>query len=138
MTKQEIIEKFIEKGAALEHARWAKWQNYLHSFLTWNDELKAWVLPHEQKDRWQRQINTYYDILSEKEKESDRKEVRQYLPLIERILTQQKEELKKKIEEKIIKEKIMLDNPKDTVRDAAEEAGYNHALYDIISELNHQ
>ena len=79
-------EEFIEKGAALEHARWAKWQNYLHSFLTWNDELKAWVLPHEQKDRWQCQINTYYDMLSEKEKESDRKEVRQYLPLIDKII----------------------------------------------------
>lgn len=86
MNTTKTKEEFIEKGAALEHARWAKWQNYLHSFLTWNDELKAWVLPHEQKDRWQCQINTYYDMLSEKEKESDRKEVRQYLPLIDKII----------------------------------------------------
>lgn len=80
-------ERFVEAGAALEHARWARWQNYLHSFLTWNNDIQAWVLPHELKDRWQMQINTPYQMLSEKEKESDRKEARSYLPLVEKEIT---------------------------------------------------
>jgi hypothetical protein len=73
----------IERLAALEHERWAKWQNYLHSFLTWNNDIQAWVLQHEWKDRWQMQINTPYAMLSEKEKESDREQVRPYLKLLQ-------------------------------------------------------
>lgn len=81
MSKQ-ADEELIEKLAAIEHGRWASWQNYLHSFLTWNKDLQAWVLPHEQKDRWQMQVNTPYAMLSEKEKQSDRDEVMRYWPLI--------------------------------------------------------
>jgi glycerophosphoryl diester phosphodiesterase len=66
----------------MEHIRWAKWQNYLHSFLKWNEENYGWILPHEQKDRWQTQIQTPYSMLSEKEKESDRKESRNYIPFL--------------------------------------------------------
>lgn len=76
------LDGLMEKLADVEHVRWAKWQNYLHSHLTWNNELQAWVLPHEWKARWQTQINTPYSMLSEKEKESDREQVRPYLKLI--------------------------------------------------------
>jgi len=33
MTKEETNweEEFVEKGADLEHTRWAKWQKYFHS-----------------------------------------------------------------------------------------------------------
>ena len=44
------------------------------------------IIPKEYADRWFRQINTPYAELSEEEKESDRKETRNYLPLIETIL----------------------------------------------------
>ncbi len=81
--KEEWEDKLIEKMAEMEHIRWAKWQNYLHSFLTWNNEIQAWVLPHEKKDHWQMQIHTPYQMLSEKEKESDRDQVKPYLPLIQ-------------------------------------------------------
>ena len=83
----EQEKEFVERGAELEHIRWAKWQNYLHSYLTWNNDIQAWVLPHEWKDRWQMQINTPYQMLSEKEKESDREQVRPYLPLIRSIMS---------------------------------------------------
>jgi hypothetical protein len=83
----EQEKEFVEKGAELEHIRWAKWQNYLHSHLAWNNDIQAWVLPHEWKDRWQMQINTPYAMLTEKEKESDREQVRPYLPLIKRIMS---------------------------------------------------
>lgn len=76
---EEKLKEITEKFAELEHIRWAKWQNYLHSFLTWNNDIQAWVLPHEKKDHWQTQINTPYAMLSEKEKESDREQVRPYI-----------------------------------------------------------
>lgn len=87
LLSEEEIKDFIEKGAELEHIRWAKWQNYLHSYLSWNNDIQAWVLPHEKRERWQRQIETYYGALSEIEKESDRKEARNYLPLIAHLIS---------------------------------------------------
>lgn len=96
-TNSEWEKEFVELGAELEHARWAKWQNYLHSFLTWNDQIGAWVLPHEKKERWQSQVQTHYLMLSESEKESDRKEVRKYIPLIRSLLSHQREEMKEKM-----------------------------------------
>jgi hypothetical protein len=36
--------------------------------------------------RWERQINTQYPDLAADEKESDREQVRKYLPLLERWL----------------------------------------------------
>ncbi len=96
MTKEEIIKEFIEKGAKLEHIRWARWQIWYHKVLRENcpsPELEK-VLA-----RWDRQIATPYSELSEAEKESDRKETRNYLPLLEKALAQQKEELVEKIEE---------------------------------------
>jgi len=83
--QEKLIDIFIEKGANLEHIRWAKWQNYLHSFLEWSNEINAWALPNEKKEHWQRQIQTPYSMLSESEKESDRKEVRQYIPLLNSV-----------------------------------------------------
>ena len=94
--EKKLVEEFVEKGAALEHERWAKWQNYLHSFLAWNGI--AWELPHEKKEHWQRQIETPYVQLSEKEKESDRKETRNYTPLLLHALKTQREEIRKMVE----------------------------------------
>lgn len=81
-------EKFVEKGAELEHIRWAKWQNYLHTFLVWNNEIQMWTLPHEKKEWWDSEIRTPYSMLTEKQKESDRKEARQYLPLLSSTVSQ--------------------------------------------------
>lgn len=79
---------FIEKGAELEHIRWAKWQNYLHSFLVWNNDIQMWTLPHEKKEWWDSEIRTPYSMLNEKQKESDRKEARTYLPIIKSLISQ--------------------------------------------------
>ena len=83
----------MEDWASVEHIRWAKWQNYLHSYLTWNNDIQAWVLPHEWKDRWQQQINTSYAMLSEKEKESDREQVKPYISDILSLITLTKQEI---------------------------------------------
>lgn len=100
-----LMEKeFIEAGAALEHDRWARWQKWCHKILRENcpsPELEK-VL-----ERWDRQINTPYAELSEQEKESDRKETRNYLPLLlanneklaELVAIKAKEEARKEIHE---------------------------------------
>lgn len=84
-----------EKLAELEHVRWSEWQKYLHD--------KTYILPdfyhktgttvqcdriirYKDFEHWERQINTPYDKLSEKEKDSDREQVDRYWPLIEEIL----------------------------------------------------
>ena len=51
-----------EKLAELEHTQWTHWMLYMLDNLT-----------PENIERWQRQINTPYDKLSQEEKESDRK-----------------------------------------------------------------
>lgn len=84
-------ETFIEAGAKLEHARWARWQNHVHNQCSVN-QFGDWILPPEVRERWQRQINAPYSELSEAEKESDRREVREYLPLIAGLLAHAKEE----------------------------------------------
>ena len=98
MTNNNWEKEFIEKGAALEHdRRWAKWQKWMHqqvydSSESINPHLK--VIPTELFNRWKRQIRTKYSELPENEKESDRIEVRKYLPLIQEIIYQKDQEQK--------------------------------------------
>lgn len=80
---REEREAFVEAGADLEHSRWARWQKYMHSKILPSAYDGIMEIGTELIDRWERQIKTPYSELSEKEKESDRKEVRQYLPLLE-------------------------------------------------------
>jgi len=80
----EWEKEFVEAGAHLEHERWAKWQAYLHSKCVEHENGKGeWVcFPAESFRHWERQIDTPYADLSESEKESDRKETRNYLPIL--------------------------------------------------------
>lgn len=101
MTNNNWIDEFIEKGAALEHDRWAKWQKWMHgrvydSSESINPHLK--VIPTEDFNRWERQIATKYEQLSDNEKESDRIEVRKYLPLIQDLLTKKDQQHKAELE----------------------------------------
>lgn len=81
---KEWREEFVEKGAAIEHDRWARWQKYFFSKcdMECEGEKCFLTLPSILLMRWQRQIDTPYAELSEQEKESDRKETRNYLPLV--------------------------------------------------------
>ena len=80
--------KLREQLADIEHQRWADWQKYMHSkcFQAMHDGKEYMWFPVELFDGWQKQINTEYKDLSEKEKESDRDQVRRYLPLLEEFL----------------------------------------------------
>ncbi len=86
--------EFVEKGANLEHQRWANWQSYLFSKCNLKEGINGLIIPIELAERWERQTITPYDKLSEQEKESDRKEARKYLPLIRQLLQSQQKEKK--------------------------------------------
>ena len=61
----------LEALANLEHERWTGWMHWM--FDNWTKENIA---------RWKRQMQTPYNQLSEREKESDRREVRKTLATI--------------------------------------------------------
>jgi hypothetical protein len=71
----------VEKLAEIEHERWAHWQRYLHSKCKRQPDGSL-LIPAELVARWERQIATRYAHLDEAEKESDREQVRKYLPVI--------------------------------------------------------
>jgi hypothetical protein len=61
-------DKLVEELAALEHLQWSHWTKYMLENLT-----------PENIERWKKQIETPYEELDEKEKESDRKWARKVL-----------------------------------------------------------
>jgi hypothetical protein len=80
MTKEEI--ELFEKLADIEHQRWAHWQKYLHSRMTnLNGSL---IMSPKYVQHLERQINTPYSKLSEREKDMDREEVMKYWDLIKK------------------------------------------------------
>lgn len=79
MTPTEQDEELREKLAAIEHQRWADWQRWCNKVLRENNPSP------EQGDileRWDRQIETPYEKLSEREKASDMEQVDRYWQLI--------------------------------------------------------
>ena len=90
MSEQQFTESFallVDELAALEHQRWAHWQQYVHEKGERRPDGSL-VLPAELVARWQRQIDTAYEDLSNEEKESDREQVQKYLPILKCWLQQ--------------------------------------------------
>jgi len=81
----QTIEGLIEALAVIEHERWSHWQRYMHGRCICQPDGSL-VIPADLVRRWQKQIDTPYAELSEKEKESDREQVRKYVPLIAQAL----------------------------------------------------
>jgi hypothetical protein len=78
---ERVLNGLLERLAAIEHERWAHWQRYVHSqSITQADG--SLLLPAELVARWDKEISTIYADLSEEQKETDRDQVRRYLPLI--------------------------------------------------------
>jgi hypothetical protein len=74
-------DRLLEELSAIEHGRWAHWQRYVHSKCEPKPD-GALLIPADLVARWEAQIDTPYSELSEVEKESDRDQVRRYLPAI--------------------------------------------------------
>lgn len=84
---REVLENVqtVEQLAAIEHERWAHWQQYVHDQCERQDDGSL-VVPAELAARWKAQIETPYPELSEQEKDSDREQVRRYLPFVIDVL----------------------------------------------------
>ena len=81
----------IEKLANVQHEIWAHWMKYMFSQCEEEKEEDMFgkdyptgglIIPKEKVERWKRQIETSYSKLTEKEKESDRNQVRKFIHLI--------------------------------------------------------
>lgn len=85
---REVLEseQTVERLAAIEHERWAHWQQYVHDQCECQEDGSL-VVPAELAARWRAQIETPYAELSEQEQESDREQVRRYLPTVIDALT---------------------------------------------------
>jgi hypothetical protein len=77
--------QLIERLAAVEHERWAHWQQYVHD-QSMRAQDGSLVISPELVQRWDDQIATPYSELSETEKESDREQVRRYLPIVTEVV----------------------------------------------------
>jgi hypothetical protein len=85
MDTDRIIDALVEKLAAVEHNRWSRWQRYIHGKAIRQSDGSL-LIPAELVKRWERQADTTYEQLSDPEKESDREQVREYLPIIKDAL----------------------------------------------------
>jgi hypothetical protein len=81
-----LRDSLTDRLAEVEHERWSHWQRYMHSKGTRLPDGSL-LLPADLVDRWNHQIGTKFKDLTEEEKESDREQVRKYLPLIEAAVT---------------------------------------------------
>lgn len=79
------LQHLVEPLAEVEHERWSHWQRYLHSKCDRSADGSL-TIPAELVHRWEAQMSTPYSELSEQEKESDREQVRRYLPIIAEAL----------------------------------------------------
>lgn len=78
------LDEYIEELADIEHQRWADWQRWVHDESIGHPD--GLIIPQDLVNRWERQINTPYSKLSEKEKQSDRNQVQRYLPTIKKLM----------------------------------------------------
>lgn len=73
----------LEKLASIEHERWSHWQRFMHEQGERQPD-GGLLLSAELISKWDRLIATPYSDLTTDEQESDRDQVRKYLPLIEK------------------------------------------------------
>ena len=79
-------DRAIDRLAAVEHDRWAHWQQYLHDHCERRNDGSLEIPGHLVR-RWEAQIRTPYVELPPEEQESDREQVRRYLPTVVDVLT---------------------------------------------------
>jgi hypothetical protein len=73
----------MEDLADQEHDSWARWMEHLFKKSKKNKDGTV-TIPKSKVDRWERQMKTDYEDLSNKEKESDRKEVRKFVKIMKK------------------------------------------------------
>jgi hypothetical protein len=79
---EKALNELLETLASVEHERWSHWQRYMHSKCVPQVDDGALLIPADLVKQWEKQIATPYSELTDKEKESDREQVRKYMPII--------------------------------------------------------
>jgi len=79
-----MLEDIREKLADQEHARWSRWMNYLFTKGKFNGD-GSFTIESQSVTHWLRQVKTDYKDLTEKEKDSDRKEADNTLVLLRSV-----------------------------------------------------
>ena len=77
-----------EKLAEVSHEIWSHWMKYMFECgkeRVMSDLTFEWVMPEDKMLRWQRQMRTPYNKLTEQEKESDRNQADKKLAAIKRL-----------------------------------------------------
>ena len=88
--KKEIVKESLdpkdvmEDMADQEHDSWARWMEHLFKKSKKNSDGSV-TIPKDKVDRWERQMKTDYEDLTNSEKESDRKEVRKFIKIIKKV-----------------------------------------------------
>lgn len=75
----------LEEIAELAHISWSGWMEYLFEKSKKNNDGTV-TIPKWAVARWERQMNTDYEDLTEQEKESDRTEAKIYINKMEKYL----------------------------------------------------
>lgn len=87
IVKESIETKdIIEDMADQEHDSWSRWMEHLFKKSKKNPDGTV-TIPKDKVQRWERQMKTDYEDLSNKEKESDRKEVRKFIKIVKKAET---------------------------------------------------
>ena len=95
MTKAEELK---EQLAVIEHERWGDWQRWMHMQCATNEDGSI-TIPAALVERWERQIDTPYAELSDKEKRSDMDQVDRYWPLVEAFILESVKKAKSEIQD---------------------------------------
>lgn len=103
-----------EKLADLSHKIWSRWMKYLFSKCIDEIEEKGdgyechefkntgcMIIPKWAVDRWKKQINTFYNELTEKEKDSNREQADKIIKLLEDFYIENNIEIKGVMNEEI-------------------------------------
>lgn len=82
--------------AEVQHEIWAHWMRYMFTQGTYIETGtsgggKLWQMPAEKVARWQRQMETGYFDLTEKERESDRHQADKVLAVLSKHANKQNE-----------------------------------------------
>lgn len=74
-------DRIREDLAEYAHDAWSGWMNYLFEWSETNEDGSE-TIPKDSVDRWKYQLDTPYDELPEKMKESDRREADEMIKLV--------------------------------------------------------
>lgn len=77
-----MSDELREHIAAVQHEIWSHWMRYLFSRAEGSDYAGGAVIPNALVLRWQRQMETPYAGLTERERESDREQADKVLAVM--------------------------------------------------------